>query len=393
MADNFYCSVCDISCSGVEPYVQHMGSNKHKKKQEQKKLIEITDSAEKNFFCSTCAIPCSGIVPYQQHMASEKHLKKLQTKQFTEKYFSTTSNGPCFPECEMMDRSSAVSPSLSKRDEFNVSSSEMVDERVNTALHAQNNFSCEVCDKQFTGLVPYEQHMSGIVHKKKLQKIEFLSAFESGNLDVPKNNVLVEKQACSSTAMSDADNLRENSTPAEMAFKCSLCEKDFPTQKMRDLHLLSSAHKTEQNAFPSEAGHFCAVCDKKFTGSIPYTQHMSSIVHYKNVKKSQLFANMSVEKNSEADSSPGNVKSMVQNISEKSSENSSFNVLALRNLHNIGTTDSSNVLAECYVCGVKFYTNNEIKEHYESESHYDNQNIFEYKKKVSVFAPDEPFNL
>lgn len=321
--DNYYCEVCDIRCSGVEPFVQHMKSNKHKKKEEQKELLKNIDSVEKNFFCITCGISCSGIVPYQQHMKSEKHLKKDQAKQLSE---------------------------------YSISSSETVDGEGNvTPVYTPNDFRCSPCDKQFTGIVPYEQHINSTVHKKKQQKIDLQSALESGELGIPRSNVPVEKKTCSSSSVQDASNLEDNSVCMETLFRCDLCEKDFASQATRDLHLLSSAHASEKEAFSSEDGYSCAVCNKRFTGSIPFGQHMSSFVHQKNVKKAELLSSMSGQKISEATSNSNDMKSIVQNTTVKSADSSSVSVLALAKLHNIGSTESSRVLAECYVCSVKFY--------------------------------------
>lgn len=96
-ADGIRCEICDISCTGIENYEQHITSRKHNNRVA---LLELTDArlrsssppsprsppslstqSVKNdslqlIHCVDCDLVCSGIIPYQQHLLSRKHRSK-----------------------------------------------------------------------------------------------------------------------------------------------------------------------------------------------------------------------------------------------------------------------------------------------------------------------------
>lgn len=152
------CKVCQKVFSGPEPYKQHLESQAHKKKVA---LQQNPTCVEGNLKCEPCNKAFSGPMPYAQHMSSETHKKKLQNIQYEEKYVSQNSSN----------------------------SREGENGAVGEKEGENKLWFCTVCNKQCSGLIPYQQHMEGSTHFKNKRRMQILcngniTQLMSGNCQV-----------------------------------------------------------------------------------------------------------------------------------------------------------------------------------------------------------------
>ncbi|XP_017702645.1 PREDICTED: zinc finger RNA-binding protein 2 [Rhinopithecus bieti] len=81
-----YCDVCKISCAGPQTYREHLGGQKHRKKEAaQKTGVQPNGSprgVQAQLHCGLCAVSCTGADAYTAHIRGAKHQKafKLHTK-------------------------------------------------------------------------------------------------------------------------------------------------------------------------------------------------------------------------------------------------------------------------------------------------------------------------
>ncbi|XP_026311395.1 zinc finger RNA-binding protein 2 [Piliocolobus tephrosceles] len=81
-----YCDVCKISCAGPQTYREHLGGQKHRKKEAaQKTGVQPNGSprgVQAQLHCDLCAVSCTGADAYAAHIRGAKHQKvfKLHTK-------------------------------------------------------------------------------------------------------------------------------------------------------------------------------------------------------------------------------------------------------------------------------------------------------------------------
>lgn len=97
--ENFKCEPCNKSFSGPVPYAQHMSSETHKKKIQNIQIVEkllsrnssnsqtgeigVGEKEDENklWFCNICQIQCSGLIPYEQHIGGSIHFKNEKRMQ------------------------------------------------------------------------------------------------------------------------------------------------------------------------------------------------------------------------------------------------------------------------------------------------------------------------
>ncbi|XP_031515974.1 zinc finger RNA-binding protein 2 isoform X3 [Papio anubis] len=81
-----YCDICKISCAGPQTYREHLGGQKHRKKEAaQKTGVQPNGSprgVQAQLHCDLCAVSCTGADAYTAHIRGAKHQKvfKLHTK-------------------------------------------------------------------------------------------------------------------------------------------------------------------------------------------------------------------------------------------------------------------------------------------------------------------------
>ncbi|GBM88289.1 hypothetical protein AVEN_2102-1 [Araneus ventricosus] len=90
-------------------------------------------------------------------------------------------------------------------------------------------FTCEICNKTFSGLKPLRQHEKGAQHLKRVRKKE------------------IEKQLVRNLEDDSAGN-KEDDLEQSLFAICKTCKKDFMGPESLQLHLKSSAHKKKMAA-------------------------------------------------------------------------------------------------------------------------------------------------
>ncbi|XP_034802615.2 zinc finger RNA-binding protein 2 isoform X3 [Pan paniscus] len=81
-----YCDICKISCAGPQTYREHLGGQKHRKKEAaQKTGVQPNGSprgVQAQLHCDLCAVSCTGADAYAAHIRGSKHQKvfKLHAK-------------------------------------------------------------------------------------------------------------------------------------------------------------------------------------------------------------------------------------------------------------------------------------------------------------------------
>nr|XP_007992999.2 zinc finger RNA-binding protein 2 isoform X1 [Chlorocebus sabaeus] len=81
-----YCDICKISCAGPQTYREHLGGQKHRKKEAAQKTGVLPNGSPRGvqaqLHCDLCAVSCTGADAYAAHIRGAKHQKvfKLHTK-------------------------------------------------------------------------------------------------------------------------------------------------------------------------------------------------------------------------------------------------------------------------------------------------------------------------
>lgn len=189
------CELCNKGFTGPEPYLQHIASAAHKKKEI---AAASPDSlGNKNLECAMCAKCFSGPECYQQHLVSIGHKKKLA---------ETT--------CLICDEHFA---------DF-----ELYHQHINTDNHKNRaasstkivSFYCEVCDIPCSGPIPYDQHLKGEMHKKKM----------------------INKNMSKEIADNEINSSRESANQILPDHYCECCKKQCPNEASYKDHLSSLDH-------------------------------------------------------------------------------------------------------------------------------------------------------
>lgn len=261
------CKPCMKSFTGLKPYTQHIQSDKHKRKVISSSLMGLSDQIE----CILCNISFDSAQNYHIHSLTVDHVNNMSK-----------------------DRNDALNNlivnSVSSSAENNDTSSEdqtlIPNDETDSTLSAVRNsatslFSeCKICNKKFSGPVPYTAHITSAAHKKKA---------EVGN------------------GVLDAEGATEN---ASNTFSCKLCKKVFTGPYPHQQHLISAAHKKVEvkSNLGSEATenasekYTCEPCKKEFTGQIPYDQHLISKVHKNKLKLIKICGPVKESNESDSDS-------------------------------------------------------------------------------------------
>ncbi|XP_015931255.1 zinc finger protein 346 [Parasteatoda tepidariorum] len=151
------CEKCDKNFSGPESYQQHIDSFEHKRKCGLIATVEIPVNVPLATHCTLSCEPCgvtlSGPIPYQDHMRSKGHKKKVLASSYK---FNENSKENCnsdsvdnAPDVELSKKTSCIVSSLA--------------------------WYCELCDVRCSGLDPYQAHVKGKGHSKKMIRKEAVS--------------------------------------------------------------------------------------------------------------------------------------------------------------------------------------------------------------------------
>lgn len=195
---------------------------------------------------------------------------------------------------------------------------------------SDSEYICDVCDKKFSGFVPFKQHQKSKKHAKALLKKK-------------REKKLQDKiKGGEEVVLEDEEHLFFIKKPVAV---CKPCNKQFGDTEAYHLHLVSSAHKqkviqssildkvredgkinvdllkelyknkkTTDNAddlLEDAEGRIaslddenadvfeCEDCEKSFSGLIPYTQHLVSKTHAKTIEKKKRLEKLVASSTSE----------------------------------------------------------------------------------------------
>ncbi|PRD25917.1 UNVERIFIED_CONTAM: zinc finger protein [Trichonephila clavipes] len=258
----YHCSVCSISVSGIINYEKHVNSLSHANMIQMKNRVstEYTEEISNTSImpnsiismnvivpyaeCKFCKKQFSGPEPYQQHLASAAHIKKsgmhssFQVQR--DENFNIEDKEKLIDNKLLYDSEHEKSAECS----FNEAPSLFARQEIcNTTGKSQTqlNYMCVICDIQLSGPAPYEQHLQGKYHKKKI----------------------IERGIAKSRGID--------------------CPLPLPDST------LGNSLECNPGVDPR---YYCDTCKKQCSGHIPFNAHISSKDHGKNVRIAEMEANV-----------------------------------------------------------------------------------------------------
>lgn len=273
-SNEMYCEVCDRYMSGYIPYMTHTKGNLHAKNVKKQKLKEkmrgMTEVLDKEYeedgknyddvierpfaHCSKCKKSFSGPEPFQMHLKSATHKKKVQ-------------------QAEALEVLKMKHPDEAKSEDEDVFN------------------KCSVCNKSFSGLVPYKIHMQSNTHQKNLEKMklieeikEFYSIAESAYIC----------QGCNKK-FTDPKNFKYHFTNnSHEKLKAKMALKEFLTSNPEIAFLTSFRNDDDSNS-ENESDHsdkdyylICKLCHVSFSGPESAEDHVKSKRHITLKKEKKL---------------------------------------------------------------------------------------------------------
>lgn len=269
--EELYCEVCDKEMSGYISYMAHIKGSVHAKNLRQHKLREKVkmmegfveddlldgeeedDNLQKPFArCKTCCKTFSGPESYEQHVNGANHKKKL--------------------------RQLKVIESLKK------------DEDTENGVGDDESYSkCEVCNKTFSGPVPYKVHLMSSVHFRELQRVKAEKELEEYFERDADGTKLVCKE-CKKT-FSDPLSLKShlsNNSHGKQKVKDEMfgfVASNPEIVAVKSVQNLSSDEDEETNEKENfQNGHYflvCKLCHMSFSGPESARDHLESKKHVK----------------------------------------------------------------------------------------------------------------
>lgn len=288
-----YCNVCKKICTGELTYELHMKGKKHKKKVHKMNLMRKlgenpdVDLGEKGkemedciydpiaqvkpfAQCAICNKKFSGPEGFRDHLSSTSHKKKLGIHELS-KNLTAEENSRDF----LKDESTG-------QDTESFGSGDFV-------LH------CSACEKNFTGPVPYQQHLISDAHKKKLKKIELTRKINSLSVKADEADAFECKECCRTFRIPEEfDQHLKSSAHAKKRIKQELVQKlhnEYPEMDVQ--HVTSNEMDSSENVIHASDNSFiliCNVCHKSFSGPETARAHFTSPKHSKAKKQQFILA-------------------------------------------------------------------------------------------------------
>lgn len=284
--DELYCDVCDKNFTSYISYKSHVKGRAHAKnlkKQKLKKELDdmpevikkeskgnVSDEDDKPYAkCSICQKEFYGPESFKLHAKSATHLKKVK-------------------QAKMLD-------ALKKDETENFDDKEIYSK-------------CEVCKKQFSGVVPYQIHIKSNVHKKNLEKKKIAEELKEFCTKTDEGYVCKECKKIFTNPFALKQHLDNNSHEKQKA-KEELAEflGDHP-----EIVFVSSYDKTasenESDSDETDSMYFlvCKLCDVSFTGPESAKAHVKSKKHIFLRKEKQARKLLKEKKKVSSEVSDGN---------------------------------------------------------------------------------------
>ncbi|GIX83373.1 c2H2-type domain-containing protein [Caerostris darwini] len=234
----FRCDPCSKTFSGIKPLRQHEKGSKHLRKIRQKlKEKEVANKLEESIqedydedillqppfaICKTCKKEFMSPESFHQHLKSVKHAKKIAAAKLLESLknedglqklkekYKKTRKTKCLKGSEHFAEGASGSS-------FHYSSDDSSNEDM---IADTQEFECQECEKVFSGVNPWYQHLISKSHEKKLKQKELMNQLR----DDAKVTVT------------------EGSPLEEDVLVCDLCHVAFSGPENASTHIKSKKH-------------------------------------------------------------------------------------------------------------------------------------------------------
>ncbi|XP_067127948.1 protein kinase 4-like [Centruroides vittatus] len=247
---SLFCEICNVVCSGIIPFQTHIDSVKHKKKKlmlqkfnpqatqsqdsKAQDLSNISSSIENNMSplnqTKTIEQACSKNnqqnepknLPYNPNcfqnsvpVATSSCQEHNKNKHFNERDFEVLDEDKNIKVENVNHLSEIKDPEeISNNSECNkysntrnvLFSENIGQDQLTTSLQF---FACDKCHMHFTGEVPYQQHLEGLKHSKKLQQLHYLEKRNGQNPSACSSNLENVKIPLPSTRLPQ-NNIEQN---------------------------------------------------------------------------------------------------------------------------------------------------------------------------------------
>lgn len=247
----YVCDVCSKKFSGYIPFKQHEKSSKHlkallKKKREKKLLDKITvaeketDNDDELFLikepyaiCKPCDKQFGTPESYHLHVVSKAHKQKVMQASILDQ---VKDNGEINVEKlkDFYKNKKTVDDDTEDLLEDGIAALKVKDDDDDDDDEGSEEFECKDCQKSFSGMIPYTQHILSKVHAKTV-----------------KRNKLLQKIAPKDIEYAAESNLRDLSTLVveDDILLCQLCSAPFSGPESAMMHLKSRGHAKKLEKF------------------------------------------------------------------------------------------------------------------------------------------------
>lgn len=316
------CDICNKTFTNSKSYEQHMNSQKHykqvvknkalAKKREVDKLLnpdtqENGEAEDTEFHCKDCDMTFSGHKPYMEHKhgsVHEKNVKKrvlkekmkdtpglsIEEEKYEEDGFTLKPVAKCtlcnkdFTGIEAFKNHMDSKPHKKKLREQKIAD-HFKNDKKDHSLDEDFYTRCEICDKGFSGFQPFYEHMNSLAHEKTEKRIQAIQEIKSLCTEDSTDSKLICKEC-----------QKPFTDPA--AFKAHIANNSHEKYKIKDkiLELVNThpeiiAGKTIKNEFVDEdeneefqVGNLlmvCKLCHTAFSGPENALDHLKSKKHLK----------------------------------------------------------------------------------------------------------------
>ncbi|GFY30525.1 uncharacterized protein TNCV_3522881 [Trichonephila clavipes] len=270
--EELQCDVCEKTFSSYIPYAAHIKGSVHAKNLKQKKLKEsLKDKAEvlaennagneedddllqKPFArCTVCSKVFYDPAAYQLHMRGAAHKKKTQNQKICDSLKRDLPENPDFEDDELFSK-------------------------------------CDVCNKSFSGPVPYKIHLKSAVHENQIKRNQAMEKLKDFFEEDPENGKMICKECKKSFTDPFAfklhldNNSHERQSAKEMVLKFVTDNPEIVA--MKSIENMSSGEESDESGGYEKGFYFlvCKICHTSFSGLESAQDHVLSKKHLKTKK-------------------------------------------------------------------------------------------------------------
>ncbi|KAG8199568.1 hypothetical protein JTE90_009407 [Oedothorax gibbosus] len=428
MNSDFNCSICGISCTGLESFLQHKNSAKHQKKVAfhqagSTNLTMESTLADNNlqlFSCNLCNVQLRGFGSFHDHVNSLQHADMVRMT--SSGNITTQNQSEATPEkTDIAEVNTVSNPGTS-----------LPYEGYNSFLGSYGH--CVICKMQFSGPEQQQQHLAGKSHKKKLKLLELsaqITQTEGGSAknDIPNGSTSsdIKCETCQLLFSGPipyqqhlvGEGHRKKTMQRElMAVKLSFDTVDSD-KIMPFIQIQEKATGNDTILCPKEKGSCidsednqpfakCTFCDTEFTGPESYQLHVESIEHQAKIRitvdsdKIPFIQNLEAagndtilcpnEKRSCMDSEDNQpfAKCTICNMEFTGPEPYQLHVESIEHQKKIGIQPNSVNVFKCDICNIPLSGPIPYKEHMNSLKHQKKVQNVEFLKQFKTNKSPEP---